>query len=350
MKFKIYNDEYAIPVKNYLENHPHYTIWHSQSWFNNRLTSKKITKIIAVTIEETNTVIAAGVIQVVNKSRFFKYGYIQAGFLYDFIDDSVMNEILKGLKKCADSEKLMYIEIDSIEKYSDDYTNILKNINEYSLINIKPIIPQFTTMINIKQTEDEILEQMKPKGRYNIKIASKKGVTIRASQSESDIRAFYTMLLETTLRDGFKPNDFNYYKSFVETIDGCVLLIAEHEGEIIAGGIFTYTGKQALYYYGASSNNKRNCMAPYLVQWEAIRDGIKNGCEYYDFMGIQDSDKTDDPLSGVTDFKLKFGGSIVQFNNSIRIITNEIKYVVFRSLFGIKNNISNLYSFFHKIR
>ena len=81
---------------------------------------------------------------------------------------------------------------------------------------------------------------------------------------------------ETSSRDGFNVNSLEYYEKMAETLPECELLLATYENKIIAGGIFTYTKNQGLYYYGASSNEFRNLMAPYLLQWQAILNAKKN--------------------------------------------------------------------------
>nr|MBP7554382.1 peptidoglycan bridge formation glycyltransferase FemA/FemB family protein [Spirochaetota bacterium] len=105
---------------------------------------------------------------------------------------------------------------------------------------------------------------------------------------------------------------------------------------VLCGGIFTYTNNQGLYYYGASSNIKRNLMAPYLLQWEAIKIAKEKNCLFYDFLGIADPDNPKDQLLSVTDFKLKFGGDVVRFQDPYHITHNVKKYYIYRFLKNLK--------------
>jgi lipid II:glycine glycyltransferase (peptidoglycan interpeptide bridge formation enzyme) len=68
-----------------------------------------------------------------------------------------------------------------------------------------------------------------------------------------------------------------------------------------------------IYYYGASSYEHRNLMAPYLLQWEAMRLCKKSGCDHYDLLGISAPDSVDDPWAGISDFKRKFGGTVITY-------------------------------------
>ncbi|MBA4336513.1 methicillin resistance protein [bacterium] len=190
--------------------------------------------------------------------------------------------------------------------------------------------PECTVIIDLTKTEAEILANMKQKGRYNIKLAEKKGVTIRVSKNAED---FYRILEETTQRDGFTPHDKNFYQKMLDTLEPkgmAKLYIAEYEGKIIAGLLATFYGETATYYYGASSNEYRNVMAPYLLQWHAIREAKKTGFAKYDFLGIAPVGAKNHPWQGVTDFKLKFGGEITEYVKAKELVFKPFWYWVIR--------------------
>lgn len=192
--------------------------------------------------------------------------------------------------------------------------------------------PKSTLVLDLNLGSEALLAQMKPKGRYNIRVAQKKGVRVHGwSMTDEGWQAMteaapvlerseavdiYTRLSrETTSRDGFSGHNAAYFDAFLTTMAGhSFLLLAEVEGHWIAGGIFTLLQGVCTYYYGASSNAHREKMAPYLVQWAAIEHALAEGCHTYDFLGIATPGSThpsDLALSGVTDFKGKFGGIIL---------------------------------------
>lgn len=117
---------------------------------------------------------------------------------------------------------------------------------------------------------------MKPKGRYNIKVAEKGNVITEWEKcTKENMAKFYTLLTETTKRDGFATNSLEYFMNLGEYIEENNLgrlLFASREGELLAAGLFIYYGKTALYYYGASVSEpeKRKYMASYALQWGAI--------------------------------------------------------------------------------
>ena len=172
--------------------------------------------------------------------------------------------------------------------------------------------PPDTVLINLESSCEEILNQMKPKWRYNISLAGKKGVQIKSSGAQ-ELEIFYALLKETSARDGLAIHGFNYYKTLFELCDenSLRLYTASHEGDNLAAIVVLFWGKSAVYLYGASSNVKRNLMAPSALQWKAMQDAKDAGCKYYDLYGIAPNDDPNHPMAGLYRFKTGFGGQIM---------------------------------------
>lgn len=173
--------------------------------------------------------------------------------------------------------------------------------------------PQATRVIDLTRSEGDILAQMHPKGRYNITLAKKHGIEVTEGTS-SDIAAFYALLQSTGGRDGFKISQKSHYTRFLEHLPQSFMLMAMHAGKPISGLIGVQWHDTAFYYYGASSYEHRNLMAPYLLQWEALQRSKARGCCRYDLLGISpENAPSDDPWQGISDFKRKFGGTVVNY-------------------------------------
>jgi len=172
--------------------------------------------------------------------------------------------------------------------------------------------PSTTRIIDLRVTEAEILAQMKSKGRYNIHIAEKHGVKVIKSD---DIDAFYKLVRETAERDKFKCLPKKNYEMFLKNLEGSFLLLALDQNKKPIGGLLGVTwNKTGIYYYGASSYNSRALMAPYLLQWEAMKRCKNHGCISYDLFGISPNGSPDNhPWKGVTEFKEKFGGEVLEY-------------------------------------
>ncbi len=178
----------------------------------------------------------------------------------------------------------------------------------------RSIYPTATRILDLTLTEEELLKQMHPKGRYNIKVAEKSGVVIRKGSVE-DVPIFYALLKDTAKRDGFGILPEAHYERFLQCHTGSFVLIAEHDKKPIAGLIGVIWNTQGIYYYGASNHASRALMAPYALQWEAMRHCKALGCTSYDLLGISPpSAGYGDAWAGISDFKRKFGGEVVLYS------------------------------------
>ena len=197
------------------------------------------------------------------------------------------------------------------------------------------IQPPRTIIIDTRGSEEEILARMKQKTRYNIRLAQKKGVTVRPW---NNIEAFHKMMLVTGGRDSFGIHSLEYYRRAYELFHPagmCELLVAEYEGKPLAALMVFARGGRAWYFYGASTDEERNRMPTYLLQWEAIKWAKARGCEEYDLWGVPDEDeatleanfeKRQDGLWGVYRFKRGFGGELKRAAQAMDRVYNPLLY------------------------
>lgn len=225
--------------------------------------------------------------------------------------------------------------LDHLIEYGRDQKAIFIRYSPYRVLNIpnrRKIIwdhhPQTSLILDLTQTEEQLLAQMTQKGRYNIRLAEKHGVTVQPS---TDVAAFYALLQKTGERDQFGIHSQGYYQAMIDTLGTSAhLLLATHQNQVVAGGIFVYLDDWAIYYYGASDHTYRSLMAPYLIQWTAIREAQKRGCKHYDFLGIAPEGVKDHPWKGVTDFKRKFGGHVVHYPQAQEVVLRSFWYGLYR--------------------
>jgi len=174
--------------------------------------------------------------------------------------------------------------------------------------------PRRSWVLDIRPGEAELLAGMKEKWRYNIRLAERKGVVVRAAAAPDDVDTFYRLYQETAARDGFFIHPQRHYADILRLYgarDAAVLLLAEYDGAPIAGLIVVRCGPVATYMFGASSNQHRNRMPNHLLQWNAIRWARAHGCATYDFRAIAEVlDPTEDLYSLYT-YKQGFGGSSI---------------------------------------
>ncbi|MCK5608484.1 peptidoglycan bridge formation glycyltransferase FemA/FemB family protein [Candidatus Pacearchaeota archaeon] len=230
-----------------------------------------------------------------------------------FENEESLLKLLEEIKELGQKEGAIFIRMSPFEKLK-----ITKHDHQ----------PQTSLVVDLDQSEEEILKQMKPKGRYNIKVAQKHGVTVHPSD---DIETFHHLLSSTGFRDGFGIHPKSHYQKMFESMpDNAQLLLAEYSGEVIAGGLFVYLNEWGIYYYGASVASHRKVMAPYLIQWEAMKEAKKRGCKHYDFLGIAPENSKNHPWAGVTDFKRKFGGRTANYPQAREMVLRPFLYFAYR--------------------
>ena len=166
-----------------------------------------------------------------------------------------------------------------------------------------------TALLDLDPSEADLLAQMKSKTRYNVRLAGRRGVEVRAGTVQ-DIPTFYQMYAETGRRDDFAIRTYAYYADVWQTFlqaGMAHMLLAEVEGEVVAGLILFRFGDRAWYMYGASTDRHRDKMPNYALQWQAIRWCKSAGCTVYDLWGAPDTLDERDRLWGVWRFKEGLG-------------------------------------------
>jgi lipid II:glycine glycyltransferase (peptidoglycan interpeptide bridge formation enzyme) len=183
-----------------------------------------------------------------------------------------------------------------------------------------------TVLIDLNPSEEELLARMKQKTRYNVRLAEKKGVSLRVGTLE-DLGMLYKMYAETSVRDGFVIRDEGYYqtvwKLFMSRDQSVIVnrnsemphaepLIAEVDDEPVAAIFVFYFAGRAYYVYGMSRDLHREKMPTYLLQWEAMKRAKAKGCTVYDLWGAPEVFDESDSMWGVYRFKEGLGGKVVR--------------------------------------
>lgn len=189
-------------------------------------------------------------------------------------------------------------------------------------------------VLDISRSEKEVLAGMKAKTRYNIGLAQRKGV--RVFQAGPDmLPAFYDLYRQTAMRNRFAICSYRHFLALITTHENhpgnsqLLFLLAVHNKDLLAGAIVAVSGSTALYLYGASSNEKRNFMAPYAMHWEAIRQARSLGCGVYDMGAVSPCLDPEHPFYGLYRFKTGFGGRMEIRSGSWDYPLDEQKYSIF---------------------
>jgi lipid II:glycine glycyltransferase (peptidoglycan interpeptide bridge formation enzyme) len=194
----------------------------------------------------------------------------------------------------------------------------------------KEIQPKENWVVGLEGSEDELLVTMKPKHRYNINLAARKGVTIRSAEKK-DFLDIWNLLLETSARGNFKLHPQNYYLQMWEKLgdNHLKIMLAEHEGQMLACIFISLFGKTATYLHGGSSDKNKQLMAPYLLHWEAMKVVKRLGYFNYDMGGF--TEQTDHPWAGISRFKRGFGGFEVRYPGTFDMVLSPLWYNVYKN-------------------
>jgi lipid II:glycine glycyltransferase (peptidoglycan interpeptide bridge formation enzyme) len=189
--------------------------------------------------------------------------------------------------------------------------------------------PRDTLYVDLSVPESDILAQMKPKGRYNIGVAQRHGVSIIEDVSQRGIEDFVSIYRETFDRKGRRGRSSSYFHDLIPRLlaaDRGSIFFSEYQGTRIAAALVVYGGHAATYYYGGSRSTHRNVMAPYLLHFEIMRAAKRRGCGFYDLFGVTPQGTTDDGWQDISAFKRKFGGREVRLVPTLERIYDPAAY------------------------
>jgi peptidoglycan pentaglycine glycine transferase (the first glycine) len=191
-----------------------------------------------------------------------------------------------------------------------------------------------TVLLDIRPEESALLSAMKPKTRYNIRLAQKHGVTVRPG-TEADLPLLYRMYAETADRDSFVIRSEEYYRETWGTMmraGRAQPLIAEVEDLPVAALVLFHFADRGWYLYGMSRALHREKMPNHLLQWEAVRWLKTRGYAYYDLWGAPDEFSSTDPMWGVFQFKLGFGGALTRTIGAWDFAPSRLRYAAYHRI------------------
>lgn len=228
----------------------------------------------------------------------------------DYKLSKVVKDMLEKIKELAKKEKAVFIRVDATSIISPLVRGDEGGLKNYGFKKTNlSIQPQEELIVDVSKEIDQLLSEMKPKTRYNIKIAQKHEVKIDCYQKEISAEIFeffWSLITKTSERQSIRPHPQEYYRKMLGILmnDGAGrLYLARFDQKIIAAILVLYFSHTATYLHGGSDDNFKNLMAPHLLQWQAISDARANGLKFYNFGGVSAVKKS---WEGITRFKNGF--------------------------------------------
>lgn len=336
--------------KEFLEKHERCNFQQSPEWA--KVKENWINEIVLAE-DESGKIIGAVSILIRKIPIFGNIMYSSRGPTCDIHDISVMKQLTDGIKELAKKYKAIVYKaepdiLSSDEEYRKIVTSLGYKIKDDAKNFREEIQPRYVFRLDIKnKTEDEIFAGFHSKTRYNVRLAIKKGVEVKEGTRE-DLKDFHKIMVETGARDGFIIRPLSYFEKMYDEMapEHMKLLMAYHAGKPISGVIPIFYGNKTWYLYGASSNEHRNLMPNYLLQWEMIKMAIARKDDVYDFRGVSGVVDENHPQYGLYRFKKGFGAAFTEFVGEVYIPFKPFTYSLykfsektFRNLRGLKTRL-----------
>lgn len=263
--------------------------------------------------------------------------YCPRGPIVDLAHQELFDALMAEIHEFAKTRRAMALKIDpAIRLENDTYITMIKK-HGFSPVPVREDAfggtqPKYVMALSIADDEEALLARFKSKWRYNIRLATRKGVTVQIDCPRDDIAKFYDVLVETAARDGFKVRSRAYFYDMYDLLISSGsggLFLTRFGDEVIGGAIALTCGNTAWYVYGASSDRHRNKMPNHLMQWEMMKWSKARGCKVYDMRGVAKIDNTKTPLQGLNRFKEGFDAQYIEYIGEWDLIYSPTWYHLF---------------------
>ena len=263
--------------------------------------------------------------------------YSSRGPICNTHDMEALRQLTDGAKELAKNYKAIVLRIEpDIKSDDEEFRKIVTNLGYKIKDDAKnfrdELQPRYVFRLDIKgKTEEEVMAGFHQKWRYNIRLATRKGVVVKEGTKE-DLKDFHKIMVETGARDGFIIRPLEYFEKMYDNLapNHMKLLMAYYEDKPISGVIPIFYGNKTWYLYGASSNQHRNLMPNYLLQWEMMKMAIARHDDIYDFRGVSGIVDESHPQYGLYRFKKGFGGKFTEFLGEIYIPYKPLTYKLYK--------------------
>jgi peptidoglycan pentaglycine glycine transferase (the first glycine) len=292
-----------------------------------------------VAVRAENQIVAGAQVLFRRLPGSWRLAYIPKGPVVDLARPDLLQQLLDALHSICRAERAFALKI---EPDLPGSASLSQQLSGYGFVaSGHSIQPRRTILVDLAGSEDEILVRMKSKTRYNIRLAGRKGVEVRVGGPE-DVAIFNRLIDVTGERQEFGVHSPAYYQRAYESLRpaGRAELFVAHSGGLPLAAVFACaSGRKSWYMYGASSNQHREWMAPYAVQWAAMRWARDRGCATYDLWGIPDEDEPtlealfserSDGLWGVYRHKRGYGGQVVRYAGAFDYVYHKPLYALYR--------------------
>lgn len=276
-----------------------------------------------------NKKLSGVMLSIVEKAKRGQYLIVPGGPIIDWEDEEIVEEFTRQIRKIAILNNCSFARVRP-QLISDEFSK--KIFKDNGFINAPMHLhAELTSQLDITKSEEELLKQMRKTTRYEIRNAINQNMKVIKSEEERDIKEFYNLQLETAKRQKFVPFAYDYlyeqFKVFSKN-KKAFLYKAYLKNKLLAQAFIIFYGKEAVYHYGASTQEGRDHPGAYLIQWQAILEAKKRGMKRYNLWGVAPIENTKHRFYSLSVFKRGFGGEDVQYLHAQDLVINYPKYFI----------------------
>lgn len=297
-----------------------------QSWYWGEFHKRLGQKIVRSGFYQNNK-LKGVMLSIIEEAKRGRHLIVPAGPIISWEDKEIISAFVKEIRKIAYLNDCGFVRVRP-QLLSDDFSR--KLFKDLGFVDAPMHLhAQLTSQLDITSSEGELLKNMRKNTRYEIKKAEKEKIKITSSKDPKDIRKFYNLQVETSLRQKFVPFPYKYlheqFKIFAE--NNLAFLYNAHFGKkLLAQAFIIFYGQEAVYHYGAGTDEGRKHPGAYLIQWEAILEAKKRKLTRYNLWGVANNPKH--RFYGLSIFKRGFGGEDVDYLQAQDLIINYPRYLI----------------------
>lgn len=268
-------------------------------------------------------------LSIIEPARRGKYLTVPGGPIIDWTNKEIIKAFANQIKIIARENNCVFVRVRP-QLESDEFSeNLFNNLGFVKAP--MHLHAELTSQLDITKPEEELMTQMRKTTRYEVKKAMKENIKITTSSDEKDVQKFYDLQIETAKRQKFVPFSYKFlYEQFkvFAAKDQALLYKAQFGNKLLAQALVIFYGKEAVYHYGASTDEGRHFPGAYLIQWGAIKEAKKRGMMRYNFWGVATENNLKHRFSGLSLFKRGFGGEDFQHLPAQDLIINPPRYFI----------------------
>ncbi|MBU1119086.1 peptidoglycan bridge formation glycyltransferase FemA/FemB family protein [Patescibacteria group bacterium] len=279
-----------------------------QSWNYGELCKGLSEKVFRLGVYEENRLVGIAQIIVVEAKRGSHF-FCPYGPVFNEWKSEYFSTFIDYLKKRGENESIAFVRVSPFIKNTIKNDTLFKD--QGAVDAPMHALAETTWLVDLTQSEEEIMEGMRKTNRNLIRRAVKEGVVVEKSTDDSAVEEFIALHKQTKLKHDFTPYPDSFFREQVKQFrrESEVLVYnARYQDTVISSAIIMYYGKMAAYHHGANSLEHQKIPSSYLIQWEAMQEAKKRGCTVYNFWGVSPDKDRPHPISGVSHFKRGFGG------------------------------------------